>query len=111
MASSTTIEALTSALVARFLRANNYSESLQAFIREAALPVDAGQASGDDTNNWTIQGLLEEKKVFDHTANFERYGQGNQGTDSWGLPGELSVWMAAPPLNINSLLQLEDAKL
>jgi hypothetical protein len=102
MASSAAIDALTSALVARFLRANNYSESLQAFIREAGLPVDAGQTSGDDTNNWTIQGLLEEKKAFDHSANFERYGKGSKETDSWSIPGELSV-RAVSTLSTNPL--------
>lgn len=90
MASAITIDALTSALVARFLRSNNYSESLQAFIREADLPVDVGQTSGDNTNNWTIQGLLEEKRAFDHSANFERYAKGNKETESWSVPGELS---------------------
>lgn len=109
MAPSTTIDALTSALVARFLRANNYSESLQAFIREASLPVDAGQASGDDTNNWTIQSLLEEKKTFDHTANFERYGKGNKETDSWSVPGELPV-RAVAALNIQPFLRVEERK-
>ncbi|KAJ6119228.1 hypothetical protein N7523_003508 [Penicillium sp. IBT 18751x] len=103
MASSTTIDALTSALVARFLRANNYSESLQAFIREANLPVDAGQASGDDTNNWTIQSLLEEKKAFDHTANFERYGQGNKETEAWRIPAPSKATILNTPTSSNLL--------
>lgn len=98
MVSSTQIEALTSALVARFLRSNNYTETLQAFIREAGLPADVGQPSGDDTNNWTIQTLLEEKKAFDHSVNFERYGEKNKEHDLWTAPckyllqSEAAVW-------------------
>lgn len=79
---------MTSALVARYLRTNNYSATLQAFLREAGLPADVGQASGDDTNNWTIQGLLEEKKAFDHSVNFERYGNEGKDNDLWSVPGE-----------------------
>ncbi|KAJ5309443.1 uncharacterized protein N7443_001904 [Penicillium atrosanguineum] len=109
MVSSTAIDALTSALVARFLRANNYSESLQAFIREAGLPVDAGQASGDDTNHWTIQGLLEEKKTFDHTANFERYGKGNKETDSWSVPAPSKATIVNTPTSSNLLAASVDS--
>ncbi|KAJ5678468.1 uncharacterized protein N7477_004101 [Penicillium maclennaniae] len=86
MASSTTIDALTSALVARFLRANNYSESLQAFIREASLP-----------------SLLEEKKAFDHTANFERYGQGNKKTEAWSVPAPSKATILDTPTSSNLL--------
>lgn len=86
MAPSTQIDALTSALVARFLRTNHYAETLQAFIREAGLSADVGQVSGDDTNNWSIQTLLEEKKVFDHSVNFERYGNNTKENDLWTLP-------------------------
>lgn len=88
MAPTTTVDALTSALVARFLRTNDFSETLQAFIREASLPPDVGQTSGDDTINWTIQSLLEEKRAFDHSANFERYGKDSKETDLWSVPGE-----------------------
>lgn len=91
MAPTTSVDALASALVARFLRTNNYSDTLQAFIREAGLPSDVGQSSGDDTNHWSIQSLLEEKKTFDHSANFERYGEESEENDQWRVPGELSV--------------------
>lgn len=89
MAPSTTIEALTSALIARFLRTNDYPETLKAFIREANLATDAGQVSGDDTNNWTIQSLLEEKSTYDQSVNFERYGQDTQQSALWSEPGKL----------------------
>lgn len=88
MASSTSIDALASAIVARFLRTYSYTETLQAFIREADLPPDVGQASGDDTHNLTIQSLLEEKKTFDHTVNFERYGKDDKEKEGWSVPGE-----------------------
>lgn len=88
MATAPSIDALASAIVARFLRTNNYTETLQAFIREADLPVDAGQSSGDDTQNLTVQRLLEEKRAFDHSANFERYGDETKGNDGWTVPGE-----------------------
>lgn len=87
MAPTPPIEALTTALVARFLRTNNYSETLKALIHEAGLASDVGQSSGDDTNNWTIQGLLEEKKAYDHSVDFERYGKDNKETALWSEPG------------------------
>ncbi|KAJ5787962.1 hypothetical protein N7457_002952 [Penicillium paradoxum] len=86
MAPSTTVEALASALVARFLRTNDYPETLKAFIREAGLAPDVGQTSGDDTNNWTIQSLLEEKQTYDQSVNFERYGKDNQQSALWSEP-------------------------
>ena len=89
MAPNTPIDVLTAALVARFLRSNNYSATLKALIHEAGLAPDVGQTSGDDTNNWTIQGLLEEKKAYDHSANFERYGSNSKETALWREPGEI----------------------
>ena len=86
---STQLDELSSALVARFLRTNNYEETLRAFIREAGLPADVGQTSGDDTDNWTIQTLLEEKRAFDHSINFERYGKDSKDNGLWKVPGEL----------------------
>lgn len=91
MAPSTSVDALVSALVARFLRTNNYAETLGAFIREASLAPDVGQSSGDDTNNWTIQGLLEEKKTFDQSVNFERYGADGSEKGLWSVPGEIML--------------------
>lgn len=91
MTSSTTIDALTSALVARFLRSHNYSDTLEAFIREADLAPDVGQDL-DDTNNLTIQSLIEEKKTYDQTANFERYGENQQASTLWSEPGEFMAF-------------------
>jgi hypothetical protein len=79
---------LANALVARFLRTNDHAETLKAFIREAGLAPDVGQTSGDDTNNWTIQSLLEEKQTYDKSVSFEKYGEGSQETGLWSEPGE-----------------------
>lgn len=87
MAPSATIDTLTSALVARFLRSYGYSETLEAFIGEAGLASDVGQGP-DGINDWTIQSLLEEKKTYDQTANFERYGQDKEQSGLWSEPGE-----------------------
>lgn len=91
MASSTQIEELASAIVARFLRTNAYTETLQAFIREAGLAPDTGQTSGDDTHNLTIQSLLEEKKAYDHSVSFERLGNESREIFSWRVPGKIIV--------------------
>ena len=91
MAPTAPLDVLTVALVARFLRTNNYSTTLKALIHEAGLAPDVGQTSGDDTNNWTIQGLLEEKKAYDHSANFERYGNENKEIALWSEPGKPQI--------------------
>ncbi|OJJ47883.1 hypothetical protein ASPZODRAFT_63761 [Penicilliopsis zonata CBS 506.65] len=84
MASSTPrSEPLASTLVARFLRANNYTETLDAFIHEAGLPVDAGQAG---RHEWTIEQLLEEKQAYDQSLKFERHGDGHEEKDIWTVP-------------------------
>ncbi|KAB2577927.1 hypothetical protein DBV05_g3433 [Lasiodiplodia theobromae] len=58
-------------LVARFLRANNFSNTLAAFLQEANLPPDAGTLSKGDL---TIEQVLREKETFDLSLNFERLG-------------------------------------
>lgn len=102
MASSAAIDALAGALVARFLRTNNFTDTLQAFLREAGLPSDVGQTFGDDTNNWTIQSLLEEKKAFDHSVDFERYGQESKENVLWSTPGEYWPQVAEPSIQLFS---------
>ncbi|KAA8643547.1 hypothetical protein EYZ11_008852 [Aspergillus tanneri] len=78
---------LASILVARFLRTNNYTQTLEAFIREAGLPTDAGHISGEK-DDWTIERVLDEKRAFDQSANFERYGDSEKENDAWSSPGE-----------------------
>lgn len=86
---------LASTLVARFLRSNNYTQTLEAFIREAGLPVDAGltgtrtstgSQDDDDGDEWTIESILEEKRAFDLSLRFERYG-GDEREGGWRVPG------------------------
>lgn len=103
MASSKTVDALSSALVARFLRSHGYSETLKAFLREADLATDVGQSSGDDTNNWSIQSLLEEKSTYDQTVNFERYGKSNQQSALWSEPAPSRPAVIQTPTSSNIL--------
>lgn len=78
-----------STLVARFLRTNGYTDTLSAFIREARLPRDAGSNTG--SGSWTIEKIIDEKKAYDKTLNFERLGDGEGERDKWTLPGELGI--------------------
>ncbi|KAJ5400167.1 hypothetical protein N7465_010656 [Penicillium sp. CMV-2018d] len=103
MASSETVDALSSALVARFLRSHDYSETLKAFLREADLAPDVGQSSGDDTNNWSIQSLLEEKNTYDQTVNFERYGKDHQQSTLWSEPAPSRPAVIQTPTSSNIL--------
>ncbi|KAF6230202.1 hypothetical protein HO133_004541 [Letharia lupina] len=68
-------------IVARFLRANNYNDTLSAFILEAGLSRDAGVIEKGDL---TIEKILEEKKVFDLTLRFEKPGL--EDGEKWTLP-------------------------
>ena len=82
---------LAGALVARFLRSNNYTQTLDIFIREAGLSPDVGQTTGKDDsgdNTWTIEGVLEEKKTYDKSINFERHGNEGKGNNAWSVPGK-----------------------
>lgn len=114
MATDSRTASLASTLVARFLRSNNYTQTLDVFIREAGLSADAGQTgekedSNSDSNssNWTIERVLEEKKTFDKSLKFEKYGDDGQEKDLWSEPGQseylferrgkkLTVYMKAP---------------
>ncbi|PVH97921.1 hypothetical protein DM02DRAFT_532259 [Periconia macrospinosa] len=58
-------------LVARYLKTGGYTETLKAFILEAGLEPDAGSTSGDGI---TIDQILQEKKTFDLSLNFEKLG-------------------------------------
>lgn len=84
---STSSPTLPTIIVARFLRSNNYTQTLDAFIREAQLPTDVGQ-SNDKDPNWSIEEVLQEKKTFDQSVNFERYADNRKEKDVWSEPGE-----------------------
>lgn len=91
---------IASILVARFLRSNNFHETLDIFIREAALPADVGtvtpisRSSENESNEsgnaekWTLENIIQEKKKFDQTLSFERYGDSLPKKDAWSTPGE-----------------------
>lgn len=86
-----------STLVARFLRTNGYVDTLSAFIREAGLPRDVGSNTG--SGSWTIEKIIDEKKAYDKTLNFERLGEEGEGErDKWTLPGELGSVVPLFPL-------------
>ncbi|GIK02194.1 hypothetical protein Aspvir_006239 [Aspergillus viridinutans] len=94
---------LASVLVARFLRSNNYTETLNVFIREAGLPADAGQPDGKtDKSEWTIEGVLQEKQVFDESVKFERYGQSEE-KDVWTVPAPSTPNVIQTPTSANLL--------
>ncbi|PWY86983.1 hypothetical protein BO70DRAFT_287916 [Aspergillus heteromorphus CBS 117.55] len=95
---------LASILVARFLRTHNYTQTLDAFLREAGLPANAGQLRDKDEGNvWTIEGVLEEKKAFDQSVNFERYGEDEKEKGIWSVPAPTKPNIVATPTASNIL--------
>lgn len=79
-----------SVLVARFLRSNNYPQTLAAFLQEAGLPEDAGEVTpGKYGDTWAIENILEEKKEFDKSISFERVGEDGEKNKQWAMPGKL----------------------
>ncbi|KAL8842684.1 MAG: hypothetical protein Q9170_000459 [Blastenia crenularia] len=72
-------------LCARFLKASNYHDTLQAFLAEAGLPLDAASINPGDL---TIEQILEEKKVFDLSLAFERTSASAGGRE-WSINGSL----------------------
>ena len=71
-----------SVLVARYLKANNYSESLDAFIRESGLPKTAGVVEVGDL---TLEKVLEEKRQYDAALAYEKQGD-DSNTAGWFSP-------------------------
>ncbi|KAI9761730.1 MAG: 60S ribosomal protein L29 [Chaenotheca gracillima] len=69
-------------LVARFLQSNNYNETLSTLLAEAGLPLDAGVVQPGDI---TLEQVLEEKKIFDLSVNFEKVGVGDED-NGWTNP-------------------------
>ncbi|RVX74708.1 hypothetical protein B0A52_01835 [Exophiala mesophila] len=68
-------------IVARFLKANHYYETLKAFLEEAGLPEDAASTNPGD---WTIEKILEEKNQYDTSLAFERKGE--EHLTGWAEP-------------------------
>ena len=50
---------------------------------EAGLPPDAGTAAKGDL---TIEKIIEEKKIFDLSVRFEKFGV-DEANKGWSLPG------------------------
>ncbi|KAF3902570.1 hypothetical protein ABW21_db0207211 [Orbilia brochopaga] len=57
-------------LVARFLAANGYSETFEAFVRETQLSAES--VTTTSPNDLTIEKVLEEKKLYDLAVHFEK---------------------------------------
>ncbi|KAI9838548.1 MAG: hypothetical protein M1819_004857 [Sarea resinae] len=82
-------------LVARFLKSNNYDETLDLFLREAGLPSDASTV---DAGDLTIENVLQEKKIFDLSVRFEKIGI-----------GEDPPWLSPAPSEPTTLTTLPSA--
>ena len=68
-------------MVARFLKANHYTKTLEAFLRETNLTEKAATTNPGD---WTLEKLIEEKVQFDTSLNFEK--KNNEASHGWTLP-------------------------
>lgn len=111
MSSPQTTNTLANTLVARFLRANNYKDALEAFIREAKLPGDVGKATtsteatatnesrinaaDQGSDEWTLEGVLQEKVSFEASLGLERADNNGNGEkeSGWRVPGKSSCMM------------------
>ncbi|KAI9718668.1 MAG: hypothetical protein M1828_006603 [Chrysothrix sp. TS-e1954] len=58
------------AIVARYLRQNNHHDTLDAFLREAGLPLATGGSSTPE--DWTVEKVLQEKHTYDLSLKFEK---------------------------------------
>lgn len=86
-------------LVARFLRANNYVQTLDAFLNEAGLPADAGSINKDSL---TVEQILHEKRLYDLSINFEKIS--TDDTDKgWTSPSPKDGTVMALPSTANIL--------
>ncbi|KAL9601118.1 MAG: hypothetical protein Q9219_002717 [cf. Caloplaca sp. 3 TL-2023] len=81
-------------ICARFLRANNYHETLQTFLAEAGLPAHAGATNPGDL---TIEKVLEEKRMFDLNLAFER-SDVSVKSQGWSTPGDRYRTYSLPSL-------------
>jgi hypothetical protein len=60
------------------------SQTLDAFLKEAGLPPDAGTTG---PNDWTIEKVLEEKTQYEASLVYEKV-PGEDEDLGWSLPGE-----------------------
>ncbi|KAL8929632.1 MAG: hypothetical protein Q9172_000428 [Xanthocarpia lactea] len=96
-------------LCARFLEANNYHDTLQAFLTEANLPQNTGTLS--NPNDLTIEKILEEKKIFDLSLRFEKFGRDGDDDDEdggrgWRVPAPEFPWLVTSLPSTSNLLHV-----
>ncbi|KAF1942163.1 hypothetical protein EJ02DRAFT_180940 [Clathrospora elynae] len=89
-------------LVARFLRANGYTQTLSSFVEEAGLPADIG-ASHDGLV--TIESILHEKKSFDLSLSFEKLGV-DDAERGWTLPAPVNATIVESLPNRSNILSV-----
>lgn len=63
-----------------------HRQTLNAFIKEAGLAPDVGASTSDQV---TIEQILQEKKTFDLSLNFEKLGVDTERR--WLTPGQISA--------------------
>ncbi|KAF2651791.1 hypothetical protein K491DRAFT_606215 [Lophiostoma macrostomum CBS 122681] len=80
-------------LVAHYLRAQGYDQTLRSFISEANLPPDAGTDFG---NKATLEQILQEKKTFDVSLSFEKLGVDDDHGWQKPAPSTATVLEALP---------------
>ncbi|KAN0081002.1 hypothetical protein V8E54_004206 [Elaphomyces granulatus] len=106
--SSSSIFPSASILIARFLRSNGFTDTLNVFIREAGLPPDVGLGSStcaaETDDGWTIEEVIQEKKTFDKALKFERY-RDDEGSASqkWSVPAPYKPTIIQTPSCSNML--------
>lgn len=73
-------------------------QTLEAFLKEAGLPEDAGTTNPGD---WTIEKILEEKKQYDLSLAFEK--KGDDRLTGWPLPAPSKAFEPDFPITSNVL--------
>ncbi|KAF2435506.1 hypothetical protein EJ08DRAFT_340977 [Tothia fuscella] len=86
-------------LVARFLRTNDYTETLTAFLQEAGLPIDAGNT---EPGSLTIERIVEEKQNYDLSLKFEKVGLEDKAKE-WTNPAPSVPSIIKLPTSTNLL--------
>lgn len=70
-------------------------QTLDAFLKEAGLPPDAGVTAPGD---WTVEKILEEKRQYDASIIYEKIS-GEENNQGWNLPGE-NIELGRPDLHV-----------
>jgi hypothetical protein len=75
-------------IVARFLKSNNYNDTLETFLAEAGLDPEASTTNATD---WTLEQIIEEKAQFDASLTFEKTTKDPE--QGWHLPAPAQAHM------------------